>query len=65
LVQIIVASTHVKNPIAYHANATCCRGCISKWHGIEKGRALNEEELQFIVTLIMGWIERQINEKGD
>jgi hypothetical protein len=26
--------------IAQHATATCCRGCISKWHGIEKGRAL-------------------------
>jgi hypothetical protein len=28
--------------IAQHATATCCRGCISKWHGIEKGRVLNE-----------------------
>ena len=25
--------------IAQHATATCCRGCIQKWHGIEKGRA--------------------------
>ena len=50
--------------IAQHATATCCRGCISKWHGIEKGRALNEEEVDFVVALIMGWIERQIDEKG-
>ena len=28
--------------IAQHATATCCRGCISKWHSIEKGRALND-----------------------
>jgi hypothetical protein len=34
--------------IAKHATATCCRGCILKWHGIEKGRALNIEEAQFI-----------------
>ena len=47
--------------IAQHATATCCRGCISKWHGIEKGRALNGEEVDFIVELIMEWIERQIN----
>ena len=47
--------------IAQHATATCCRGCISKWHGIEKGRALNEVETDFIVTLIMGWIEKQID----
>jgi len=45
--------------IAQHATATCCRGCISKWHGIEKGRALNEKEVGFVVALIMGWIERQ------
>ena len=45
--------------IAQHATATCCRGCISKWHGIEKGRALNEKEVVFVVALIMGWIERQ------
>ncbi|MDA9761920.1 DUF4186 domain-containing protein [Desulfobacterales bacterium] len=50
--------------IAQHATATCCRGCISKWHGIEKGRALNEREVDFIVALIMGWIENQIDKKN-
>ena len=49
--------------IAQHATATCCRGCISKWHGIEKGRALNKLEVSFIVLLIMGWIENQIDKK--
>jgi hypothetical protein len=34
---------------------------MQKWHGIEKGRALNEEELGFIVALIMGWIQKQWN----
>ena len=48
--------------IAQHATATCCRGCISKWHGIEKGRAMSETEVVFIVALIMGWIERQLDE---
>ena len=42
--------------IAQHATATCCRKCIQKWHGIEKGRALNEKEADFIVALIMGWM---------
>ena len=50
--------------IAQHATATCCRGCISKWHGIEKGRALNEREVDFIVALIMGWIESQSDKKN-
>ncbi len=48
--------------IAQHATATCCRGCISKWHRIEKDRALNRVEVDFIVALIMGWIERQLDE---
>lgn len=50
--------------IAQHATATCFRGCISKWHGFEKGRALNEKEVDYVVALIMGWIYRQIAEKG-
>ncbi len=50
--------------IAQHDTATCCRGCIQKWHGIEKGRALNVEEIDFVVALIMGWIERRIDAKG-
>jgi len=49
--------------IAQHATATCCRGCISKWHGIEKGRVLNAAEVDFVVALIMGWIQRQVDEK--
>jgi hypothetical protein len=47
--------------IAQHATATCCRKCIQKWHGIEKGRTLNGSEINFIVALIMGWIERQLH----
>ena len=39
-------------------------GCILKWHRIEKGRVLDEKEMEFIVALIMGWIGGQINEKG-
>lgn len=46
--------------IAQHATATCCRGCLQKWHRIQKGRALSDNEAGFIVSLIMGWIEKQI-----
>ena len=46
--------------IAQHATATCCRGCIAKWHGINKGRALSEAEVDFMVALIMEWIARQV-----
>ena len=48
--------------IAQHATATCCRKCIQKWHDIEKGRALNEEEIDYIIGLIMVWIGGQLDE---
>ena len=43
--------------IAQHATATCCRGCIQKWHGIKKEKELSDREIQFLVELTMGWIE--------
>jgi hypothetical protein len=46
--------------IAQHATATCCRKCIQKWHGIEKGRDLNPEEIEYVAALIMGWIDGQL-----
>jgi hypothetical protein len=49
--------------IAQHATAICCRGCISKWHGIGKDRALDENEVAYVMALILEWIELQINEK--
>jgi hypothetical protein len=52
--------------IAQHATATCCRGCIQKWHRIKKGKELSDQEIQFLVELIMGSIEGQIGaEKTD
>ena len=45
--------------IAQHATATCCRGCLEKWHHISKGRELTEEEVDQIVALIMAWIARE------
>ena len=45
--------------VAQHATATCCRGCIQKWHGIKKGRELSDQEILFLVELIMGWIGDQ------
>ena len=46
--------------IAQHATATCCRKCIKKWHGFEKGGVLNDTEIDYIVALIMEWIEHQL-----
>ena len=46
--------------IGQHATATCCRGCIQNWYGIKKGKKLSDQEIQFLVELIMRWIEGQI-----
>lgn len=45
--------------IAQHATATCCRGCLAKWHGIEKGRALTEDERRYVVAVIARWLVEQ------
>jgi len=34
--------------IAQHAPAACRRGCIQRWHGIGKDRALNNDEIEFV-----------------
>jgi hypothetical protein len=38
--------------IAQHATTTRCRGCISKWHGIEKSRALSENKARNLTPRI-------------
>lgn len=45
---------------AQHATATCCRGCIEKWHHIPRGRELTAEEIRRLADLIMAWIERDL-----
>lgn len=46
--------------IAQHATATCCRGCLYKWHQIRKGKELAQKEIKYVVDLIMEWIKRQL-----
>lgn len=42
--------------VAQHATATCCRSCLLKWHGIEAGRRLTEDEEDYVVSAIMRWL---------
>lgn len=42
--------------VAQHATATCCRGCLAKWHRIPTGRALNLDEQAYIVVVIERWL---------
>ncbi|XBS68603.1 DUF4186 domain-containing protein [Acerihabitans sp. KWT182] len=45
--------------VAQHATATCCRGCLEKWHGIAKGQPLTDRQQEYIVQVIALWLRRQ------
>jgi hypothetical protein len=44
--------------VAQHATATCCRTCLQRAHAIEKGRELTGAERDYVVDVILRWIER-------
>lgn len=46
--------------VAQHATATCCRGCLGKWHGIAAGKALGAQELGYVIAVIGRWLEIEI-----
>lgn len=45
--------------IAQHATATCCRGCLAKWHGIPAGRELGPQQQAHAVAAIERWLRGQ------
>lgn len=45
--------------VAQHATATCCRECIYKWHRIPKNRKLTNEEIDYLVDVIMTYIVKK------
>lgn len=47
--------------IAQHATATCCRGCLYKWHKIKAGTNLSCEQMEYVVNVIMKWIIKEMN----
>lgn len=44
--------------VAQHATATCCRGCISKWHRIPEGAPLAPAQVDLLSAVVMAWIRR-------
>jgi hypothetical protein len=46
--------------VAQHATATCCRGCLQKWHQIPKGRAMSLEEQAYVVVVLEHWLSEVI-----
>jgi len=48
--------------IAQHATATCCRGCLQKWHKIPaKDHELTELEKDHVIKVLERWLEHFIN----
>lgn len=45
--------------VAQHATATCCRGCLEKWHALPRGRELAPGEQAWVVDLIMAWLKQR------
>ncbi len=50
---------------AQHATATCCRKCLAKWHEIPRGRALYDEEVEYIVRVVEIWLAERRSANGD
>ena len=48
--------------IAQHATATCCRECIRKWHKLQPGRELSAIQQEYLVDVIMTWIEKELED---
>jgi hypothetical protein len=42
--------------IAQHATATCCRGCLEKWHRIPHGQPLSDAEIDYVLAVLARWL---------
>lgn len=42
--------------VAQHATGTCCRKCLEKWHHIQKGQPLTEEQIDYILSVLKRWL---------
>jgi hypothetical protein len=49
--------------IAQHATATCCRKCLEKWHGIKIGEQLTDQQIKYIISIIMYWLHKNAEPK--
>lgn len=50
--------------VMQHATATCCRGCLYKWHKIEMNKELSDDEIYYIVETIMYSIKNEIKKEN-
>jgi hypothetical protein len=46
--------------VAQHATATCCRGCLAKWHDIARGAELTDEEQAHVIATLARWLRAEM-----
>ena len=46
--------------VAQHATATCCRGCLAKWHDIPRGEALTDEQTAHVIATLGRWLRTEL-----
>jgi len=46
--------------VAQHATATCCRGCLAKWHHIPAGVPMTVEQQAHVVATIERWLRQSV-----
>ena len=50
--------------VAQHATATCCRGCLAKWHKIPAGKKLTAAQVNYVTDVLLRWLGEQITPAG-
>ena len=46
--------------VAQHATATCCRGCLAKWHAIPRGEELTDEHQAHVIAALERWLRAEL-----
>ena len=47
--------------VAQHATATCCRGCLAKWHAIPRGAELTDEQQAHVIATLERWLRAELD----
>lgn len=50
---------------AQHALACCCRKCMEYWHGVEPGRVVTDDEIEYFTSLVEMYIQQRLPELPD
>ncbi len=51
--------------VAQHATATCCRGCLAKWHHIAAGVPLTVEQVDYVLAILARWLRGEMPDPAE